>query len=566
VGGFANDKTEKGIRAPLSPPFCTRYGHSIPHSSCLTPTHVTRQKNAQRLFFFLGPHSQDSGSTTMGFFVDREEGVYRYAHWLANYPSIVLTVTLAISAILIAIAFRQPFKLDSGGAGFVPRTDPLGIRKDSLLAAIDYSYFSPVILDQLPGALVQPQQEVSGSTLGIIYEKNRETLKAEGPNILTDAAIDEMRSFEEGLRARANFADYCLKRGGQCTQPLSLQNFFWPPGGRGTVKTSNATSDVLNAIPSTVLAQLVDKDYRYPNNVASNYSQALFTFGVPLAGYNNSQSDRAAQDAAYNKWILAQRKWLNDWNKQSLYVDLLWLGEGITQADTDDLLLGDARWAILAILFVIVYMIIHMMSWWMGLWAMFQIILSFPVAYFFVRIAMRVAAFNTLNMLGVFIVIGIGADDAFIFSDRWKQSAFQEGCTTHSKRMAWTFYHAARPMFTTSITTAVAFFINASSSIAPIRVFGVFSGLLVTINYIYVITLFPCFVSLWGRYMENKCLDGLIKAKTGRPNHDLASNEPKADSSQPYSAAAASLSERATVKKMRLIERFFYFKYYRFIM
>lgn len=50
----------------------------------------------------------------------------------------------------------------------------------------------------------------------------------------------------------------------------------------------------------------------------------------------------------------------------------------------------------------------------------------------------------------------------------------------------------------------VAFFINASSNIAPIRVFGIFVGLLVSINYIFVITLYPAFVSIWGLYFENK--------------------------------------------------------------
>lgn len=69
------------------------------------------------------------------FFKEREEGVYLYAHWIAHYPWLILLVTLSISALLIGLAFRTPFVLDSGGAGFVPRTDELGIRKDSLVGA-----------------------------------------------------------------------------------------------------------------------------------------------------------------------------------------------------------------------------------------------------------------------------------------------------------------------------------------------------------------------------------------------------------------------------------------------
>jgi hypothetical protein len=72
---------------------------------------------------------------------------------------------------------------------------------------------------------------------------------------------------------------------------------------------------------------------------------------------------------------------------------------------------------------------------------------------------------------------------------------------------------------------------------------------------------------------------------TKRPVHDLASNAKKPDE-QIYSkgsvsghvffladwclcyfcAASSELADRAMVKKMRYIERFFYFKYYRFIL
>lgn len=100
--------------------------------------------------------------------------------------------------------------------------------------------------------------------------------------------------------------------------------------------------------------------------------------------------------------------------------------------------------------------------------------------------------------------------------------------------MAWAFKSAARSMFVTSFTTALAFFCNASSTIAPIRIFGyatargvphsssrdthffrlahsIFCGTLILVNYGMVITMFPAVVSLWGKYFENKCLDAKLK-------------------------------------------------------
>ncbi len=95
----------------------------------------------------------------------------------------------------------------------------------------------------------------------------------------------------------------------------------------------------------------------------------------------------------------------------------------MTQADTDSLLLGDAAWAGAAILFVVIWMIFHTVrkkklldssyfflmackkvSFWLALWAMFQIILSFPVSYFFIVVPLGVKSFNTLNMLVSFVL------------------------------------------------------------------------------------------------------------------------------------------------------------------
>jgi predicted RND superfamily exporter protein len=76
--------------------------------------------------------------------------------------------------------------------------------------------------------------------------------------------------------------------------------------------------------------------------------------------------------------------------------------------------------------------------------------------------------------------------------DCWKQSLrFFDREDLHA-RMAWTWKRSAHAMLTTTLTTAAAFMANASSPIPPIAVFGVFSGLLVVINYVFCITWCAC--------------------------------------------------------------------------
>lgn len=62
------------------------------------------------------------------------------------------------------------------------------------------------------------------------------------------------------------------------------------------------------------------------------------------------------------------------------------------------------------------------------------------------------------------------------------------------KRMAYTIRRSARAIGITSSTTCVAFFANYFSSVMPIRVFGVFAGTLVLLNYAMVTLIFPAFI------------------------------------------------------------------------
>lgn len=63
--------------------------------------------------------------------------------------------------------------------------------------------------------------------------------------------------------------------------------------------------------------------------------------------------------------------------------------------------------------------------------------------------------------------------------------------------MAYSFRRAARAMATTSSTTAVAFFANIFSPIMPIKVWGIFAGLIVPMNFILVVMFYPSVLILY---------------------------------------------------------------------
>ena len=121
----------------------------------------------------------------------------------------------------------------------------------------------------------------------------------------------------------------------------------------------------------------------------------------------------------------------------------------------------------------------------------------------------------------VFIVLGIAADDIFVFIDAWRQSAtFPQFQGDVYKRMAYTFRRAVRAMAVTSSTTAVAFFVNITSQLMPIRAFGIFAGVIVLVNYLLVVTFFPPAILFYESYIDGKiskcllCIFGCPKPKS----------------------------------------------------
>ena len=106
------------------------------------------------------------------------------------------------------------------------------------------------------------------------------------------------------------------------------------------------------------------------------------------------------------------------------------------------------------------------------------------------------------HVLSVFIILGIGADDVFVFSDTWRASKDRVYPNLLS-RFSDVYSHAAGAMFITSFTTMVAFISNVFSPLLGVSSFGMFSALLVFVNYCSVIIFFPTVVITHELYWKN---------------------------------------------------------------
>jgi predicted RND superfamily exporter protein len=175
--------------------------------------------------------------------------------------------------------------------------------------------------------------------------------------------------------------------------------------------------------------------------------------------------------------------------------------------------LFDFLLVIISIAIVYSWFKLHLGNAFMSFIGVTIIFLSFPFTAFIVSGVFRVGYFGYLQVIAVFLVFGIAADDIFVFVDAWKQSEHiaPEIMSDKKRRMAYSFRRGVRAMTVTSATTAAAFYANLFSPIMPIRAFGVFAGTLIPINFFLVVLMMPPTVIYYEEKLAYKrcccCID-----------------------------------------------------------
>ncbi|XP_058813759.1 protein dispatched [Topomyia yanbarensis] len=190
---------------------------------------------------------------------------------------------------------------------------------------------------------------------------------------------------------------------------------------------------------------------------------------------------------------------------------------GLKNALFDECLLKDGWLVGLGGLFVVICMWLYTKSLFVTLMTVVAVIFSLGIAYFAYTLIFELSFFPFMNLLAVVVIVGIGADDAFIFlkiwqcviADRMKLGAVMLGSASSDAVVARsetlvgimgsTLKHAALSMLVTSLTTAAAFYAPYASSITAIRCFGIFAGTSVMANYLLMVTWLPASVSIAER-------------------------------------------------------------------
>lgn len=292
-------------------------------------------------------------------------------------------------------------------------------------------------------------------------------------------------------------------------------------------------------------------------------AKSTIPIGAPLPGYNSSNDRSSDQNDEFTDWGADTTDAINNRTSLTPRVDAYALSTVLTNSEFNGIIIRDLLFAVFAILIVFIIIWIHTSSFILSITAICQVILSFPFAFAIYHFIFRQLYFSTLQILTIFLLLGIGADDVFVFTDAWKQAAVKLGADVDLEtRMAWTYRRAVRAMTVTSFTTAAAFFVTATSPLMPISTLGVWAATLVLLQFLLVITVYPCAVVTWHRFWRPRiAFRGFKKASDEELQLELAT---------PFWHRLLPNSIRPTVTprppgEYRAVERFFRGPWLRFL-
>ncbi|NXY82095.1 DISP1 protein, partial [Alcedo cyanopectus] len=239
-----------------------------------------------------------------------------------------------------------------------------------------------------------------------------------------------------------------------------------------------------------ILHYLVDKDFLSPKTA---------DYVLPALKYSMLFSPTEKGESMMSIYLDN----FENWNASDGVTTVTGIEFGIKHRLFQDYLLMDTVYPAIAIVIVLLVMCVYTKSMFITLMTMFAIISSLIISYFLYRVVFNFEFFPFMNLTALIILVGIGADDAFVLCDVWNYTKFDKPQAGTSETVSITLQHAALSMFVTSFTTAAAFYANYVSNITAIRCFGVYAGTAILVNYLLMVTWLPAVVVLHERYLLN---------------------------------------------------------------
>ena len=368
-----------------------------------------------------------------------------------------------------------------------------------------------------------------------------------GADLLSVNALKGMCSIEEKIRS--SFGDYSCKDGdlrGTCAASRSLHNYFTALSNVSTCfdltdKHINEVEDRLKDCKQFYDdGSLVGNCWRYSADIYT--SKAEYSSKYPACNLQNTIDQECARyNAVYDLFFalapsaydpnvdvtlnLAQMiipamddgamldRWFEKMEKMSgmseggAMVEIIHY-KGIKGQVFSEVVGSEAP--LLGVLAILTYFlfVFHSGSFWIATCSISQILFAFLWGYVFYSVILWQDFFPYLNLITLFLVLGVGADDVYVYVDTWRQSFSKLPVDAPLEyRLSWVLSKAGGAMLVTSTTTAVSFLANITSSITTMKAFGLFTAIVVISDFLLMILFLPAVVTIHHLHFSRDAAD-----------------------------------------------------------
>lgn len=346
-----------------------------------------------------------------------------------------------------------------------------------------------------------------GDTVEVIYEKP-------DVNILTPAYLYWIKSAENRLFREVNFQTYycLLDHNDDCVKPQSIIRLF--DGTYSHIDTIfydrnfNNISEVLykasvyNETKDYLKLFLGKDSVITPTKSYTSITRSFYLMGWPLYLIQDGNWGTLEDIKSY----LADTFKPKIENIRDFYLverlNVYYLSKMLYEHDLVQQALTDIKLAIGSVLFIFLFMCFQTGTVVVTSLGVLSILSSFLLTNLVYRYVFQFRYFGFFHVIAIFLILGIGADDLFVFYDTWRLTGHTK-YPSDAHRLSECFRKAAKTTFVTSLTTMMAFLVSGLSPLLPVKTFGIFTGVLVAVNYIWVIIYFPSIIIIHHRITKN---------------------------------------------------------------
>ncbi|CAG9462319.1 unnamed protein product [Pedinophyceae sp. YPF-701] len=377
--------------------------------------------------------------------------------------------------------------------------------------------------------------------------------------MITAEAMEVIHDVEQRLLLETPWVDHCMLQfdsitTGECARPRSVANYVYPrsleqaaagfPGYGSTAKDVTEAVSVLSfqmAANYMGIAQdsmfrqgffwFFDRGFR-PGHLHSEHVLTALPFGYPT-GHDSPRVARRSLWKAVQEHMDA-KMWQSVGGQsqfgtitrflKSPYelrvshpaqqdIELLWFSQPLFLNEMVRCGVRDAGVAGATGLCIAAWMLLHTRSLSITACGTFASMIAFPLTFGVYRWVLGVTFFEVLHVVALFLFLGVGADDVFIFFDA-ASSAVEALSHSADNQKEEVFKRAmmpaARSVFATSVTTSFSFLAGCIAGVPAVMAFSIFSAVGFAVMWVLcVAVMVPCCAS-WAQHRTSK-----------RPQHDI---------------------------------------------